>query len=263
MKIAANGIDIHYRLEGNGLRTSGAPCVTLAHSLATDLTLWDELAAVLAQRFTVLRYDARGHGQTSAPEGPYDFPTLVADLVGLLDALQIERTHFVGLSMGGMLGQHFALAAPQQLDKLVLASTTSHTPPEGGKLWDERIATARTQGMAAHVEPTLARWFTAAYRAAHPDVMARIGTLIAATPVAGFAGWGGAICTLDITRQLNAVRAPTLVVVGADDPGTPPALSQTIAAAIPGARLAIVPNASHQLAIEQAQTFNQLLTQFL
>jgi 3-oxoadipate enol-lactonase len=257
MKIEANGINIHYLIEGSG------PCVTLAHSLATDLTLWDELAAELAQRFTVLRYDARGHGQTSAPEGPYDFPMLVADLVGLLDRLSIERTHFVGLSMGGMLGQHFALAVPQRLDRLVLVSTTSRIPPEARTLWDERIATARAQGMAAHVEATLARWFTAPYRMAHPEVMARIGALIAATPVAGFAGWGAAICTLDVTDKLGAVRAPTLVAVGADDPGTPPALSETIAAAIPGARLEIVPAASHQLPVEQAEIFLRLLHDFL
>lgn len=255
--IHANGIDIHYQIEGRG------PVVTLAHSLATDLSLWDGLTAELSKDFTVLRYDARGHGRTSAPDGPYDFPTLVADLAGLLDALKIARTHFVGLSMGGMLGQHFALAAPERLDRLVLVSTSSRTPPEAGAVWDERIATARAQGMAAHVEATLARWFTAPYRAAHPETMARIGALVAATPVAGFAGWGAAICTLDVTDRLGAVRAPTLVVVGADDPGTPPALSRTIAAAIPGARLEIVPAASHQLVIEQAQTFRRLLADFL
>lgn len=257
MNIHANGIDIHYEISGSG------PVVTLAHSLATDLTLWDELAVELAKRFTVLRYDARGHGRTSAPEGSYDFPLLVADLVGLLDALKIERTHFVGLSMGGMLGQHFALAAPERLDRLVLVSTASRIPPEAGAIWDERIATARAQGMTAHVEATLARWFTAPYRAAHPETLARVGALIAATPVAGFAGWGAAICTLDVTDRLGAVRAPTLVVVGADDPGTPPALSRTIAAAIPGARLEIVPAASHQLVIEQAETFRRLLSDFL
>lgn len=257
MKVHANGIDIHYAIEGNG------PVVTLAHSLATDLSLWDEIAAVLSKHFTVLRYDARGHGQTSAPEGPYHFPQLVDDLVGLLDALKIERTHFVGLSMGGMLGQHFALAHPEWLNRLAIVSSTSRIPPEARTLWDERIAVARRQGMQAHVESTLARWFTAPYRQAHPEIDARIGALIAATPVAGFAGWGAAICTLDVTAQLKNVQAPTLVVVGADDPGTPPAASEAIAAAIPGARLEIVPAASHQLVIEQADTFNRLLLDFL
>ncbi len=254
---STNSIDIHYEISGSG------PCVTLAHSLATDLTLWDELAAVLSPRFTVLCYDLRGHGRTSTPAGPYDFPMLVGDLVGLLDSLGIERTHFVGLSMGGMLGQHFALAASRRLDRLAIVSSTSRIPPEAGALWDKRIALAQTQGMAAHVESTLARWFTPAYRATHPEVMARIGALIAATPVAGFAGWGAAICTLDVTARLGAVGAPTLVMVGAEDPGTPPAASQAIATAIPGARLEIIPAASHQLEIEQAETFNHLLLDFL
>jgi 3-oxoadipate enol-lactonase len=257
MKVHANGIDIHYAIEGNG------PVVTLAHSLATDLSLWDEIAAVLSKHFTVLRYDARGHGQTSAPEGPYHFPQLVDDLVGLLDALKIERTHFVGLSMGGMLGQHFALAHPERLNRLAIVSSTSRIPPEARTLWDERIAVARAQGMQAHVESTLGRWFTAPYRQLHPEVMARIGALIAAIPVAGFAGWGAAICTLDVSAQLGAVRAPTLVVVGAEDAGTPPSASQAIAAAIPGARLEIIPSASHQLVIEQAETFTRLLLDFL
>ena len=257
MKIHANGIDIHYTLEGTG------PVVTLVHSLATDLTLWDDLAAALSKRFSVLRYDARGHGETSAPDAPYSFPQLVGDLVGLLDALKIERTHFVGLSMRGMLGQHFALVAPERLARLALVSTTSRIPPEARGLWDERIAIARAQGMQAHVESTLARWFTVPYRAAHPEVMARIGALVAVTTVAGFAGWGAAICTLDVTKQLGAVRAPTLVVVGADDPGTPPAASQAIATAIPGARLEIIPQASHQLVIEQAERFQRLLLEFL
>ncbi|WP_131112228.1 3-oxoadipate enol-lactonase [Sulfuricystis thermophila] len=257
MKVSANGIDLHYQISGSG------PVVTLAHSLASDLSLWDGIAPQLAERFTVLGFDARGHGQTSAPEGPYSWPMLVADLVGLLDALKIERTHFVGLSMGGMLGQHFALAHPERLDKLVLVSTTSRVPPEAKPLWDERIAIARNQGMQAHVAGTLERWFTAPYRAAHPEVMARIGAMIAATPVAGYAGWGEAIKTLDLTEKLAAVRAPTLVICGADDPGTPPAANRAIAEAIPGARFEMLPNASHQLVIEQAEAFTRLLMDFL
>jgi 3-oxoadipate enol-lactonase len=256
-KVRANGIDIRYEISGTG------PVVTFSHSLASDLSMWDGLAAALADRYTVLRYDTRGHGGSDAPEGPYSFAQLAGDVVGLLDALNIERSHFVGLSMGGMIAQHFGLAHPHRLGKLVIASSSSRTPPEARALWDERIALARSQGMRAHVEATLGRWFTPPYRAAHPEVMARIGALIAATPVAGYAGCGAAICDLDLTEKLGAVRAPTLVVVGADDPGTPPALSETIAKAIPGARLEVVPAASHLLCIEQATTFNHLVGEFL
>jgi len=257
MKVHANGIDIRYEISGKG------PVVTLSHSLASDLTMWDGLAAALADRYTVLRYDTRGHGATAAPDGAYSFAQLVGDVAGLLDALNIERTHFVGLSMGGMIAQHFALAHPGRLDKLVIASSSSRTPPEARAIWDERIAVARDQGMQAHVEATLGRWFTASWRASHPEVMARIGALITATPVAGYAGCGAAICDLDLTDKLAAVRVPTLVLVGADDPGTPPALSEAIARAIPGARLEIVPAASHLLNIEQAATFNRLVGDFL
>ena len=255
--VEVNGISIHYTIEGNG------PWVTLSHSLTCDLTMWDQLAAVLAPSFTVLRYDTRGHGKSSAPEGSYSFGELTADVVGLLDALDIESTHFLGLSMGGMIGQHLALAAPQRVDKLVIASSTSRIPPEAAPLWDERIALVRAQGCAATVDGTLGRWFTPGFRVARPEVMARIGKLIAATPAAGYIGCAGAIRGLDITAQIGAIAAPTLVVVGADDPGTPPAMSEVIAAAIPGARLEIIPSASHLCCIEQPEIFNRLVRDFL
>ena len=255
--IKANGIDINYRVDGRG------PWVTLSHSLSCDLTMWDELAVALAPTFTVLRYDTRGHGGSSVPEGTYSFEQLTADVIGLLDALKVERTHFVGLSMGGMIAQHLALAHPSRLDKLVIANSTSRIPPEAGPLWDERIAIARGQGCAGLVEGTLGRWFTPGFRAARPGEAARIGNLIAGTPPAGYIGCAGAIRALDNTARIGAIRVPTLVIAGADDPGTPPAMSEAIAAAIPGARLEIIPSASHLSCIEQPQNFNSLVIDFL
>jgi 3-oxoadipate enol-lactonase len=225
--------------------------------------MWDALAVSLAPTFTVLRYDTRGHGGTTAAQGPYSFDQLTADLTGLLDALDIARTHFVGLSMGGMIGQHFALAAPQRLERLVIANSTSRIPPEAGPLWDERIAIVRAQGCAGVVEGTLGRWFTPGFRASQPTEAARIARLIAATPAAGYIGCAGAIRTLDITARIGAIRAPTLVIAGADDPGTPPAMSEVIASTIPGARLEIIPSASHLSCIEQPETFNRLVASFL
>lgn len=255
--VEANGITIHYTIEGSG------PWVTLSHSLTTDLSMWDQLAVALAPTFTVLRYDTRGHGKSSAPDGAYSFDQLGGDLLGLLDALQIARTHFVGLSMGGMIAQHLALQAPQRLDKLVIASSTSRIPPEAAAIWDERVAQARAHGTAALAEATLGRWFTPAFRSARPDLMARIAAMIAATPVDGYVGCAEAIRRLDLTARLPNIATPTLVVVGADDPGTPPAASEVIAAAIPGARLEIIPSASHLCCIEQAEIFNRLVIDFL
>ncbi|MDO8787470.1 MAG: 3-oxoadipate enol-lactonase [Sulfuritalea sp.] len=259
--VRVNDIDVRYQVEGRG------PWIALSHSLSCDLTMWDELAVALAPTFTVLRYDTRGHGGTglasSAPDGAYSFAQLTADITGLLDALNIERTHFVGLSLGGMIGQHLALSAPQRLNKLVIASSTSRIPPQASPLWDERIRLVRAQGCAAMVEGTLGRWFTPGFRAARPELMQRIGSLIAATPVAGYVGCAEAIRHLDITPQLAAIRTPTLVVAGEDDPGTPPAMSAVIAAAIPGARLETIASASHLSCLEQPEAFRRLLAGFL
>lgn len=257
MQARANGIDIHYEISGSG------PWLTLSHSLCCDASMWAPQMAELERRFTVLRFDTRGHGGSDAPVGAYTFEQMTDDVLGLLDALQIERTHYCGLSMGGMIGQHLTLKAPGRIDRLVLADTTSRMPPEAAPLWAERIRIAGEQGMAPLVQPTLERWFTAPWRAAHPEVMARIGGLIRGTPVAGYVGCAQAIAGIDVTDRLHEVKAPTLVIVGDQDVGTPPAVSREIAAAISGARLEVIPDASHLSNIEQAETFNKLLLDFL
>ncbi|MCL4680546.1 MAG: 3-oxoadipate enol-lactonase [Rhodocyclaceae bacterium] len=257
MKVRANGIDIHYEVSGSG------PWLTLSHSLCCDVSMWQPQLAALEKRFTVLRFDTRGHGGTDAPAGAYTFDQLADDVLGLLDALQVERTHFCGLSMGGMIGQHLALKAPQRIDRLVLADTTSRMPAEAQPLWAERIRVAQEKGMGAHVQPTLERWFTASWRAVHPEVMEAIGNLIRNTPVAGYVGCAQTIARIDVTDRLSGIKAPTLVIVGRDDLGTPPAMSEAIAAAIPGARLEIISEASHLSSIEQADAFNRLLLDFL
>lgn len=255
--VNVNGIDVRFEVAGSG------PWVTLSHSLSCDLTMWDDLAAALAEDFSVLRYDTRGHGGSSSPAGAYSFDQLTADLIGLLDTLDIESTHFVGLSMGGMIGQHLALAAPQRVDKLVIANSTSRIPPEAGPLWDERIAIVRAEGCAGVAEATLGRWFTPGFRAMPSAALETIATQIRNTPAAGYIGCAAAIRALDITARIGAIAVPTLVIAGADDPGTPPAMSEIIAAAIPGARLEVIPSASHLSCIEQPEIFNRLVIDFL
>lgn len=257
MKIRANGIDIHYEVSGSG------PWLTLSHSLCCDGSMWAPQMAALERCFTVLRFDTRGHGGTDAPAGTYTLEQMTDDVLGLLDALQIERTHYCGLSMGGMIGQHLALKAPDRIGRLVLADTTSRMPPEAAPLWAERIRIASEQGMAPLAQPTLERWFTPAYRASHPEMMARIGALIRNTPVAGYIGCAQAIARIGVTERLREVKAPTRVIVGDQDIGTPPAMSEAIAAAIPGARLEVIAGASHLSNIEQAEAFNRLLLDFL
>lgn len=257
MKARANGIDIEYRIDGTG------PWVTLSHSLACSRTMWAPQIAALSRHYTVLSYDIRGHGATTATPPPYTLELLAQDALGLLDALGVKHTHWVGLSLGGMIGEAFALAYPDRLTSLALCDTTSRYPAEGAALWDERIRTAQDQGMAALAEPTLARWFTEPYRRDHPEVMQSFAAAIAATPLAGYAGCGKAIATINLTERLRGVRLPTLVMVGEQDAGTPVAMAREIAEAIPGARLVVLPSAAHISNVEQADRFNEALLAFL
>ncbi|MBK7813231.1 MAG: alpha/beta fold hydrolase [Rhodocyclaceae bacterium] len=235
----------------------------LSHSLATDLSMWDDQMAALTPHFRVLRFDTRGHGGTSAPDGAYDFAWLTADVLWLMERLGIGRAHFCGISLGGMIAQHVALAAPEKIDRLVLVSTTSAYGPEARALWAERIAAVRTGGMAPLVAPTLERWFTAPYRAARPEVMARVGAMIAATPAAGYIGCGQAIPLMDTTARLAQLRCPALVIAGADDAGMPPAMGRRIVEHLPGARWEVIESAAHLCNIEQKDSFNSLLLEFL
>ncbi len=167
MKISANGIQVNYTLEG----PADGPVVTMSHSLATDLSMWDLQAKALARRYRVLRYDTRGHGGTEAPAGAYTLSQLAEDARALLRALGIARTHWIGLSMGGMIGQSLALSSPELLQSLSLCDTSSRIPADMKHLWDERIATVEAKGMEPMVEPTVARWFTPKFIETRKDVI--------------------------------------------------------------------------------------------
>jgi 3-oxoadipate enol-lactonase len=259
MKITANGVSINYTLEG----PVSAPVVTLSHSLATNLSMWDPQIPALAPRYRVLRYDTRGHGGTDAPEGPYSLEQLAEDVRALLHALGIARTHFIGLSLGGFIGQILALKYPQMLHGLVLCDTSSRVPPEARPTWDERIKVTRTQGMEPHVEPTIGRWFTAPFWEKRPDVVEPVRAMIRATSPRGYIGCCRAIAALDLTDRLHAITAPTLIIVGEDDPGTPVAASRTIHEKIRGSELVILKSASHLSNMEQPEAFNRAVTTFL
>lgn len=255
MKIRANGIDINYEIEGSG------PWLTMSHSLACDLHMWDPQMPAL-KRFKVLRFDTRGHGQSGAPAGDYTLEQMADDVKGLLDGLGIKQTHWAGLSMGGMIGQAFALKYPGVFQSMVLADTTSRRPPDAAKMWADRIQTAQTKGMDALVEGTLARWFTEPYRNSRKDVMQRIGDGIRTTPVAGFAGCCHAISKIDYLDRLKEIKVPALVMVGEHDHGTPPEAARIIQQNLPGSELKIIPSAAHLSNIEQADEFNKNLTAF-
>jgi 3-oxoadipate enol-lactonase len=259
MKVRANGIEVNYTLEG----PASAPTVTLSHSLAANLAMWDPQMAALRTRYRVLRYDIRGHGGTEAPAADYTMEQLAEDARALLAALGIERTHWVGLSMGGMIGQTLALAAPGMTSSLALCDTTSRVPAEARPLWDERVQTARTRGMEPLVEPTIARWFTEPFRARRADAVDPIRAMIRSTNPDGYAGCCRAIAALDLTDRIGRITAPTLVIVGEEDQGTPVAASRTIQERIRGSELVILKSAAHLSNVEQPEEFNRALGAFL
>jgi 3-oxoadipate enol-lactonase len=257
MKVSTNGIELNCTVEGSG------PWVVMSHSLACDLRMWDEQAALLADDYTVLRFDTRGHGKSDAPAGEYTLEMLAADAKGLLDALGIETCHWIGLSMGGMVGQVMALRYPGLFKTLVLADTTSRYPPEAKSLWEGRIAIVREKGMEPLVEPTLARWFTEGFLRDQRDICNRVGAMIRSTPAAGYAGCCHAIPKIDLTSRLKEIACPALVIVGEQDAGTPVDMARDIHTALPGSELVIIPSASHLSNIEQPEAFNRAITGFL
>ncbi len=259
MKTEANGIQINYELSGR----DGAPVVMLSHSLASSLKMWHPQMDSLESKFKVLRYDTRGHGDSDAPEGKYTLKLLAADAVALLDALNIDDVHFVGLSMGGMIGQNLALDHGNRLKSLALCDTSAYMPDEVQPIWQERIAAAREKGMQDQVDETLERWFTPEYLSQNPPQVEMIRQQLLATPVAGYIGCSEALRNLDNLKRLPEITIPTLIMVGEEDPGTPVAASEAMQERIAGSKLVVLPAARHLSNIEQSETFNAALVDFL
>jgi 3-oxoadipate enol-lactonase len=227
------------------------------------MIMWDPQMDVLQSNFRVLRYDTRGHGGTDAPGGAYTLEGLAADAVALLDVLEIRTVHFVGLSMGGMIGQCLALAHADRLKSLTLCDTSAQIPDEAQPVWKERIAAAESGGMQTLVAQTMERWFTAPYLSQNPPEVEPIRRQILATPVAGFSGCSEAIRRLDYLERLSEISIPTRIIVGEHDPGTPVAASEAMHARIGGSSLVVLEDAAHLSNIEQKEAFNRALMDFL
>jgi 3-oxoadipate enol-lactonase len=259
MKVRANGIDMNCEIHGR----EGAPWLVLSHSLACSVRMWDPQIAALKEKYRILAYDTRGHGGTEAPKGEYSLEMLADDLRGLLETQAIKAPHFCGLSMGGMIGQTFALKYPGIFKSLTLADTTSRYPAEAAPVWTDRIKTVQAQGMAPLAEPTLERWFTEAFRKSSPDVVDGVRKLILATPPAGYIGCCHAIPKINLSARLKEIKCPILVIVGADDPGTPVSMAKEIHDNAPGSKLVVLPQAAHLANLEQPAAFTRALEDFL
>jgi 3-oxoadipate enol-lactonase len=260
MKANVNNVALNYEVSGNPEK----PWLTFSNSLATNLHMWDEQEAALSDDFHILRYDKRGHGESEAVPGAYTFDNLIADVVGLWDHLGIEKTHFVGLSIGGMTAQGIMLKYADRLLSVVIANSMGKVAPEFVSAWQDRIDLSRDKGMEPLIEPTMERWFTEGYRNQGTAEAQAIADMIATTSVNGYAGCASAIQNLDYLDSLGQISGiPVLFIAGAQDAGTPPAGMEAMHNNMPGSEYVLLDPAAHISNVERSADFTQTLSSFL
>jgi 3-oxoadipate enol-lactonase len=257
MKIKANGITFNVQVDG----PEGAPWVAFSNSLATNLGMWDAQAAYFKSKYRVLRYDQRGHGGTDAPAGRYTFDLLVADVIGLFDALEIDKAFFAGVSMGGMTALGLVEQHPGRVLGVAPCDCSSASTAASALQWEERIATAERSGMSTLVDSTLTRWFPTALTPEAPAFIPKVREMILSTPPAGFAGCCGALANFNYQPGLAAVKRPVLVIVGTKDQML--AGSRQIHSDIPGSTIVELEGAGHLSNLDRPDEYNRALETFM
>ena len=254
--IDADGCQIHVEIEG----PDTAPVLMLSNSLGTDMRMWEPQLPEWRKHFRLIRYDRRGHGQSGAPKGPYSMERLGRDVLAVLDTLDIERTNWCGLSMGGMVGQWLGAHAPERIERMVLTNTNYYYADK--QPWHDRIKFVREKGIAAMAQPMMERWFTKGFRERSPKVMAWMIEMFSATPLEGFIGCCEAVRDMDFRDTLGRIAVPTLVMAGAHDMATPIEPNRYICDHIPGASMKIV-EAAHISNVEAPQAYTEAVVEFL
>jgi 3-oxoadipate enol-lactonase len=257
MKIKANGLNVNYQVDG----PSGAPWIVFSNSLATSTAMWDEQAVALKNSYRVLRYDQRGHGGTDAPAGRYAFDTLLADALALLDALEIKKAHFAGLSMGGATALGLAERHPDRFDHIIVCDSPCQSTPQSAQQWEERIVIAKDKGIEALVEPTVSRWFPPETVAKHPPHLDKVRAMFRATPVNGFIGCAAALADHDYASTVASVRHPVLFLVGEKDAPAP--AMRKLHEKLPGSRYVELRGAGHISNMDRPAEFNRAIADFL
>ena len=254
--VCSGSVDIHYEVQG----AEDAPALLLLHSLGVDLGMWDPQMPDLLQHHRVIRYDMRGHGRSSVGAAECSIDILAQDALAVLDAAQIVKAHWCGLSLGGMTAMWAASRWPERVARLVLCNTSAHLPP--ASLWHSRMELVRREGMRAVAPAVVERWFTAAFRNSRPEQVARIERILEATAPEGYAAACGAIAEMNQLGDIRKIAAPTLVIGGAEDPATPLAHSRALCDAIADSRLVVLP-AAHLSNVERPQDFSVAVSNFL
>ena len=261
MLLPLAGRRLYYDLVG----PEDGPVVCITHSLASDSGMWaEQMSPLLQAGFRVLRVDMRGHGGSDPVAGDYTIKTLAGDVAGVLDALSLPRAHYVGLSIGGMIGQAFAIEHSAKLISALWSDTLPASPKGAADQWAQRMNTVRqANSLEPLADPTMERWFTDAFKPRKPGRWKQIRDTIAATTPTGYLGCSSAIMNFDFTSQLPALRVPTLVVCGADDPGTPASENRRLAGLVPGGRYEEIADSRHFPNVEHPEAFNRIMMGWL
>ena len=236
------------------------PWLLFSNSLGTNLRMWDPQMEDFSKSFRFVRYDCRGHGRSDAPEGLYTIERLGRDAIAILNALDIERTFYCGLSKGGMVGQWLGANAPERIERMVLCNTAAYMPAPD--LWNHRIEIATSKGIAPLAEGIVERWFTKDFRNHDPAEVERVGAMVHSTPGVGYAGCCAAIRDMDQRDAIKGIALPTLVVAGEKGPATSPELALEIQKLIDGSKFFVL-DAAHLSNIEQPDAFNGTVLEFL
>ncbi len=254
--IQSNGCPIHVEIEG----AANNPVLMLSNSLGTDLHMWDPQVAALTRHFRLVRYDRRGHGKSGVPKGPYTMEMLGRDVLAVLDALDIEKINWCGLSMGGMVGMWLGANAPQRIDRLILSNTSAYFADK--ETWNGRIKTVREKGLATIVGGTMERWFTAGFREREPEKIEWLSEMFLRTDPEGYIGCGEAVRDMDHREILASIKAPTLVIAGRHDPATTVEHGEFIRSRIAGASMTVL-DAAHIANVEQPHDYTAAVLGFL
>jgi 3-oxoadipate enol-lactonase len=252
-----DGTSIAYRIDGR----ADQPALVLSNSIGTTLHMWDGQVSELTRHFRVIRYDFRGHGASGVPAGAYSIDRFGRDVLELLDSLRIERAHFLGLSLGGLVGQWLGVHAPERIDRLILSNASPHLGPAAP--WDRAIAAVlAAPDMTATAETFLRNWFPAGMLEAHDPRVEPFRAMLLATPRQGLAGAYAVVRDTDMRRTIALIQSPTLVIAGEHDTVTAPSHGRALAEAIPGAQLKLLPTV-HLPNVEQPAEFLSAVLEFI
>jgi 3-oxoadipate enol-lactonase len=248
---------INYQITGSG------PPLVLSHALGCSMTMWDQIVPALADTCTVIRVDTRGHGGSEVVGGSFSLDDLVGDAVRLIDELQFDRVAWIGLSLGGMIGQGIAIEHPARVDRLVLANTVSRLSEDARAMWRERTRIARSGGMAALADLIMTRYFSEEFRRSRGDVVERFRHDVLSIDAPGYAACCEAIAGLEYHTRLDRIACPTLAIAGGEDAAATPAMVRDMAGRIPGATMTTIPDAGHLSVVERPEAFLKIVTGFL